>query len=636
MADFHLVRPWVLLGLLLLPILAWWLRKHSLNGHHWQSLLPAHLQSALLQGDREQKPLGSALPLALLALMLLSLSGPSWDRQPVPLYQLQQGRVMVMDLSYSMWATDLPPNRITQARFKALDLLEQLPEGEMGLVAYAGDAFALAPMTDDRATLANLIPVLGPELMPAPGSNLPRALYEADRLLRDAGYQQGEILLLIDDLLPEYADEVMDLAERLPWTLRMLTLGTREGAPMEQPNGDLVRDRAGQVALARTNFDLLARVAQASGGSLVRYQPDGSDVTALSQSPSLADDSARHDSQTHQQWLDRGGFLLPLLLLPFALLLRRHALLALLPLLMLTPSSEASWWQTQDQRGQAAFETGEYAEAAQLFDDPAWQGTAHYRAGQYEQALSAFDDADDLTSRYNAGNALAQLGDYAEAAERYRQVLAQQPDHADAQANLALMEQLQQEQSQQQGQGEQEGDGESGDDSQSGEGEQPPGDDSESGEQGDGANPDQPSEEQGQPDPSNGEGDAESEQGNDAQPDNQQAPEPRDSSDPSSSAPPSDSPEPSSPQSPDSAEPEPGQSSEGSAQPMNEQDEQTESQAEAQAAAAAESDGEQDELLQRQLRLVPDDPGQLLRNKMEREYQRRRAEGSLNRERTQW
>ncbi|GAA4872450.1 VWA domain-containing protein [Ferrimonas pelagia] len=644
MAEFHLIRPWVLLGLVLLPALAWWLRQQAQSGHYWQKLLPAHLHQAMLLGADSSRPQSTRLPIGLLALLLFALSGPSWDKQSVPLFQLQQGRVLVMDMSYSQWATDLAPNRLTHTRFKALDLLEQIPDGEMGLVVYGGDAFTLAPLTDDRSTLANLIPVLSPDLIPVPGSNLPKALYQADQLLRDAGYSQGEILLLIDGLHSEHANEAIELANKMPWTLNLLVIGTAEGAPMEKPGGELVRSRNGEIALAVTDYATLGKLARAGDGILVPYQPDGSDVRQLApRADALRDEGQQHDNRQHSQWLDRGVYLLPLLLLPLAWMLRRHALLTLLLLPLLTPKAEAGFWQTGDQQGQAAFDEQQFEHAAAQFSDPAWQGAAHYRAGEFEQALAAFERSEALDSRYNSGNALAQLGQYQQAAERYRQVLEQQPEHPQAQANLALMEQLleQQEQDAQSDQGEGEGEG----DSQQQDTPSDQGSQSENGDPSEQQAPQEPNEGEPSPsDPSQSSGsqssDASSQQ--DAGSEAEQG----------SSEPQAEQPEPatdSAGQSNDN-EREPEQTPSQPSEPTQEEanaEAQVEPQSEpsagdqqpdASTAAGAAQPGESgsDPELERMLQLVPDDPGQLLRNKMQLEYQRRRQEGTINTERTQW
>ncbi|WP_325205998.1 VWA domain-containing protein, partial [Vibrio sp. 03_296] len=73
---------------------------------------------------------------------------------------------LCMDMSQSMYAQDIAPSRLQQARYKALDLLPQWKEGNTALIAYAGDAYLLSPLTSDSQTLANLIQNLSPDIMP--------------------------------------------------------------------------------------------------------------------------------------------------------------------------------------------------------------------------------------------------------------------------------------------------------------------------------------------------------------------------------------------------------------------------------------------------------------------------------------
>ncbi|MBY6017324.1 VWA domain-containing protein [Halomonas denitrificans] len=608
MAEFHLMRPALLLLWLLLPLVGWALLRQQSQAALWHKLLPAHLQPAMLddriEADQKVQPLWLMLALFI---AIFALAGPAWDKEEVPLFQLQKGRVLVLDMSDSMWATDLPPNRLTQARFKATDLLRQAGEGEMALVAYAGDAFILAPMTEDRATLLNLLPALSPEIMPVRGSNLPAALQQADRLLRDAGYQQGDIVLLTDDLPAEHMDAALELAESQPWRLQILALGSEDGAPMKRPSGELVRDLDGSVAIVRTHFERLQKLANASGGELVRYRPDSADINALlHDAPELGEDREKASEQHHSQWRDRGGQILLLALLPLAFGMRRQGLLSLLLLLLplsITPQqSEAAWWQNADQAAKAQFDAGQFSEAAEGFADPAWKGAAYYRAGDYAQALAAFEQVEGVDALYNQGNALAQLAQYPQAAERYRSVLAQQPDHQPARDNLAWVEQQMQQSP------------------------EPPQNDSDQGDNGEGENPSESESDQTEP----GEGQQDDNgQPSDSEPSEQPGEQQPDDSGSASS------PEPE----PQQGEPEPPSEQPGQAEPRPESGEpserEPESQGEAQAAEAREGDPN-DEQLQRLLDQVVDDPARLLRNKMELEYERRRQSGDTNREQTQW
>src|SRR5690554_528729 len=177
MAEFHFIRPWWLLAcvvIILVTGLAW---RYSQRHSGWARIIPAHLRQVLLpaQQSRTQRwPLlciSSALILASIAL-----AGPTWQRLPQPVYNLQAGSVVVMDMSLSVYSTDLSPNRLSQMRFKATDLVREHIDGEIGLVAYAGDAFTISPLTSDGGNLTNLIRALSPELMPSPGSYPIRAL----------------------------------------------------------------------------------------------------------------------------------------------------------------------------------------------------------------------------------------------------------------------------------------------------------------------------------------------------------------------------------------------------------------------------------------------------------------------------
>ena len=87
-------------------------------------------------------------------------------------------------------------------------------------------------------------------------------------------------------------------------------------------------------------------------------------------------------------------------------------------------------------------QAGDAERAAQLLKDPAWKGSAQYRAGNYEKALENFSALNNADAFYNRGNALAHLGRLQEAISAYDQALKQDPQHADAQHNKALVEKL--------------------------------------------------------------------------------------------------------------------------------------------------------------------------------------------------
>ena len=106
--------------------------------------------------------------------------------------------MIALDLSSAALATDLPPSRLLQARAKIATLLRERAGGQVGLVAFADDAFTVAPLTDDAANVALFLDALSPDVMPVDGSApIARSIWSA-QLLRQAGFEHGDILLLTD------------------------------------------------------------------------------------------------------------------------------------------------------------------------------------------------------------------------------------------------------------------------------------------------------------------------------------------------------------------------------------------------------------------------------------------------------
>lgn len=122
---------------------------------------------------------------------------------------------------------------------------------------------------------------------------------------------------------------------------------------------------------------------------------------------------------------------------------------AVIMLIVSTPLQAFEWrdlWMRTDQQAAGKLSEGQTDQAAQLFVDPAWRGVALYQAGDYDGAAEAFAQSQDITAGYNLGNAFAKAGKLEQAAFAYREVLRESPEHTDAKANLALIEELLQQQ----------------------------------------------------------------------------------------------------------------------------------------------------------------------------------------------
>lgn len=308
MQDVHFLRPVWLLALPLLWGLSFWLARRRGRDGDWTRLIDPELLPAL-RLDSGGQPGRSPWPWLALAwtLAALALAGPSWQRAPSPAFRGNAAWVLVLDLSPSMTATDLPPNRVTRARYALDDLLNAAHDARVGLVVFGDEPYTVTPLTDDVATVRALLPPLAPDIMPTAGDNLAPALERAGTLLEHGGGRSGQVVVLTDGFADPAA--AFDAAGKLRSRgVAVSVVGI--GAPGVSNPGHLDVDRLRQLA--------------ASGGG--RYV----DLAGL---PGLIGDlqaRAGHAGMARVKqdirvahWLDGGIWLLPFLLLLAAVLARR-------------------------------------------------------------------------------------------------------------------------------------------------------------------------------------------------------------------------------------------------------------------------------------------------------------------------
>ena len=457
--EFMFIRPellWLLVPWFILTSL-----QFIKNAKHKRSpLIAPHLANIMLsEGQQKSK---SHSPLLIAVFMLIAIicaAGPSFEKQQVPVFQTKQARVVLMDMSYSMYSTDIAPNRLTQARFKTLDMIDLFKEGDTALVAYAGDAFTVSPLTSDAQTLSNLIPSLSPEIMPSKGSNVLAGLDQSISLLKQAGYQNGEIVLITDGLDQDDVDDIRSELKHHAYTLHIYAVGTEQGAPIALPEGGFLKDNSGQIVVPKLNVSRLSSLARSQNGQFAAYSTAAHDLTIFK--PQVDNNQLNETRQSEMLWrIDAGHYGL-LILLPLALLLIRKTGLTLsLLALMLIPNEQVyaadwqAWFKNNDQNALSAYQQEQFS-AAGTADNLALKGAALYKQGQFEEAASVLKNTTSAIGQYNYANALAKSGQLEAALEAYDSVLKQDPEFQQALDNQKLVEDLlkqQQEQDQSQDQ----------------------------------------------------------------------------------------------------------------------------------------------------------------------------------------
>jgi Ca-activated chloride channel family protein len=450
----HWLRPFWLLILPLLGWLLWHLWHREKRSGRWQLLLPERFHAILLSGGGQNKrlpwiALGLAWTLAVLALL-----GPSWQRAEQPNQKRADPLVAILALTPAMLATDASPNRLQQARRKLSDLLEARRDAQTALIAYAGSAHVVVPLSDDIATTHNLLEVLKPSIMPEPGQRADLAVAKALALLDQGARGNGRILLIASELSPQERDGIRQALGGQGKRLRILGVGTDQGAPIAEEDGSLLKDERGAILLPRLDEDGLRSLASELGGSYQRMRLDDRDLRSLGLLDGPQSLRLNAEPTRLRAWLDQGYWLLlPLLLL--AACAGRRGWLFCLPLLFAFPQPSqafefADLWLRPDQQGQRLLEEKRPAEAAKRFEDPQRQGQALYEAGDYPAASERFAHDDSAAAHYNRGNALAKDQQFEAALDAYDQALERQPDLQPALKNRALVEELLRQQRQRQ------------------------------------------------------------------------------------------------------------------------------------------------------------------------------------------
>ncbi|MCW8995595.1 MAG: VWA domain-containing protein [Psychromonas sp.] len=456
--PLEFVRPWWLLGLIAVLIFSLFDYKTAKKAKQ-QSLIAPHLSEHLVTSPTQSSAQHFAFPL-LAIIACIALAGPSFRSIDMPVYKMEKAQVLVLDLSYSMYATDLKPNRLSQAKYKAIDLIKKWAEGEKALIAYAGDAFTISPLTTDGNAIINHIPALSPDIMPVTGSRADLALQRAITLLKNAGYRQGHIVFFSDGIDNASAKKMLAQLKGTPWVISILGVGSERGAPIKLSDGSLLKNKQGEIVVPKLNTQALHNISRATGGLYLTLNNSNRDIEQLGNyftaKKAHKDKSERSGKN---QFAKDDGYWLAFLLLPLFLLLFRkgafYVLLLTVTIPLSSPRAEASIWKNNQQNAFQAYQDKNYATASQLYEEPMSKGSALYKNKQYQQALEQFTQAvtehpNNAQAFYNQGNSYAQLQAFDKAIQSYQQALTINPKLKIAQENKKLIEQLKKQQKKQQ------------------------------------------------------------------------------------------------------------------------------------------------------------------------------------------
>lgn len=275
---FRFASPHWLLALLLVPALFlvyWagaWYRRRVLT-RFGEGELVARLTVSVSRAARRVK---AGLVLAAVAFLVLALARPQFGTRVETVRRRGQDIMVAVDLSTSMLAEDVAPNRLDRARLAILRLIRSLDGDRIGLVAFAGDAFVQSPLTVDYTAAAMFLDAMDPGLMPIQGTDLGEALRVSLDAL-DQGAREDRVVVLVTDGEDHEGgiDEQTQRAVADGVTIHTVGIGSTEGVPIplggtEGGAPTFKRDDAGNVVTTRLDEETLRRIAGATGGTYVR------------------------------------------------------------------------------------------------------------------------------------------------------------------------------------------------------------------------------------------------------------------------------------------------------------------------------------------------------------------------------
>lgn len=447
----HFAAPewlWFLPALPLLALLRW--RAQHLSRRGLPGLISPKLVTHLIRGASEPlRWMRFLLFLGALGFLVLALARPQFGTEQAEARSRSRDLFIALDTSRSMLAVDLEPNRLARARLAIHEIVDSMPEDRIGLIAFAGNGFLLAPLTLDHPAVVEALDQMEPGLVPRGGTNLSAPLSVALDQLRRSGADGAALLIFTDGEDHEGKGDVALLAKQAKeaeLVVFAVGVGTESGAIIPATDddgkaipGQFVEDDAGSVVRSRLQPAALQEISAATGGVYVNLGERGSLTTVVSRVLNAVEATTK-EAEARPKPIER--FVWPLgvalMLLVAAWMLPTHwrrplrapsAVLAGLVLLFGLPSRAGA--EATDSRGFEALRLSDYDGAIEAYEkeiplekDPdkaTWMqlglGTAAFRKGDYEKAKQAFSEAlqsprKDLAAQahYNLGNTLFEMG----------------------------------------------------------------------------------------------------------------------------------------------------------------------------------------------------------------------------------
>ena len=269
--------PYILHFLWLMPflaagMLAFLSRRRKLMSRFVASDL---LNEIVVDSSLKRDRIKAVLLIAVFFLSIVAIARPQWGYQWEEVKRKGLDILLIVDTSKSMLTQDVKPNRLERTKLAVKDLIKNLKGDRIGLVAFAGDAFMMCPLTTDYGGFLMSINDLDSSIIPRGGTNVGKALEEAMRGYDKTPSQFKVIVMITDgDNLEGDPLAVAKKAKDLGIKIFCVGVGTQEGDLVRyqdaQGQWQFLKDEQNNFVKSRLNENLLQRIAYETGGAYVR------------------------------------------------------------------------------------------------------------------------------------------------------------------------------------------------------------------------------------------------------------------------------------------------------------------------------------------------------------------------------
>ena len=394
-----------------------------------------------------------------LILMTIALARPVANEREQSFKQNVASIVIAIDVSRSMLAADIYPNRLSFAKQKLLNLIELAKNSALAVILFGQDSFVLSPVTQDYNSLKILVENINSGINFSNGSNIYSTIEATKKLLKN--YKSKNLLLLTDGGNNKDYDDEIEFAKQNGINIYTLAIGKKEPAPIKLEDGNFLTNSDGSIVTVSLN-DGIKNLSLKTNGGYIEYSNTNEDIKQILADINRKSDKKELESKKYKTYTEL--FYYPLAFAVFTLLFalfslpkfkKKRGTTALVLLLSLNFIEQAKAFEfdfKNIEKANGYYENRDYKNAITEYEKVAKTpeakynlGNAYYKNKQYQKALRKYQEVETSNQElehkklHNLGNTYVKLNDLENAKKMYENSLNIKEDK-DTRENLKRVE----------------------------------------------------------------------------------------------------------------------------------------------------------------------------------------------------